>query len=48
MKNGFLTSKLFLIIMLILLVLSLAYLSTEGKYEVREVTKEIKLDISSK
>lgn len=48
MKNSFFTSKVFFVIMLILLGLSLTYLSSEEKYEVKEVTKEIKLDIHSK
>lgn len=43
MKNGFFNSKLFLAIILILFILSLTYLSTEEKYEVKEITKEIKL-----
>lgn len=43
MKKGFLNYKFIIILGLVLLVSSLAYLSTETKYEVKEVTKEIKL-----
>lgn len=43
-----LNSKSIIIIAIILIISSLVYLSTEEKYEVKEVTKEIKLNSNTK
>ena len=43
MKTSIFSSKFTILIGLILIAISLAYLSTEQDYEVKEITKKVKL-----